>query len=263
MQQKVIPLKEHRREQRTARQQLLEVAAQQARVQGLSVVEYLRQLQEQARWTKEGRAVQTPTVPRAPKEKHAYLTKREVEAFFTQIVDLRDRALFGTIYYLGLRASEAGLLLRDEVNLRTKRVYVRRLKGSVGGERVMTGDCQRLLQRYLAQRWDDLPYLFPSRNRRPLSRQRINALFRSYAQQAGLPLHKHHVHCLRHSIATHMVDAGRSLEEVQDHLGHKSIRSTQVHAKISDARRERVAVALELAPEVTKIGHWRKLHRGQ
>jgi integrase len=60
-----------------------------------------------------------------------------------------------------------------------------------------------------------------------------------------------------------MVDAGRSLEEVQDHLGHKSIRSTQVHAKISDARRERVAVALELAPEVTKIGHWRKLHRGQ
>ena len=58
-----------------------------------------------------------------------------------------------------------------------------------------------------------------------------------------------------------MVDAGRSLEEVQDHLGHKSIRSTQVYAKISDTRRERVVVALELAPEVAKIGHRRKHHR--
>lgn len=249
-----IPLRERQRENRTARKHLLDVAAQQAREQGLSVVEYLRQLQEQAKRTGEGRAAQPPAVPRTPKEKYAYLTKREVEAVFEQIEDLRDRALFGTIYYLGLRASEAGLLLRDEVNLRTKRVYVRRLKGSVGGERVMTGDCRRLLQRYLAQRWDGLPYLFPSRNRRPLSRQRIDALYRGYAKQAGLPPHKLHVHCLRHSIATHMLDAGRSLEEVQDHLGHKSIHSTQVYAKISDARRERVAIALELAPEVAKLG---------
>lgn len=252
MQGRVIPLKERQWANRTARQQLLDVAAQHARVQGVSVVEYLRQLQEQARRKEKGRDVQTPL--RAPKEKYAYLTKREVDALFEHIADLRDRTLFGTIYYLGLRASEAGLLLRDEVNLRTKRVYVRRLKGSTGGERVMTGDCRRLLQRYLAQRWDDLPYLFPSRNHRPLSRQRIDALYRSYARRAGLPPYKQHVHCLRHSIATHMLDAGRSLEEVQDHLGHKSIRSTQVYAKISDARRERVAVALELAPEVAKIG---------
>jgi integrase len=152
MQGRVIPLKDRRRENRTARQQLLDVAAQQARVQGLGVIEYLRQLQDQARRTEEGQAGQPPPLPRAPKEKYAYLTKREVEALFEQITELRDRALFGTIYYLGLRASEASLLLRDEVNLRTKRVYVRRLKGSVGGERVMTGDCRRLLQRYLAQR---------------------------------------------------------------------------------------------------------------
>jgi len=144
-----------------------------------------------------------------------------VEVFFEQVNDMRDRALFGTIYYLGLRASEAGLLLRDEVNLRARRVCVPRLKGSMGGEKVLTGDSRRLLQRYLARRRDDLPYLFPSRNRRPMSRQRIDALYRGYAKQAGLPAHKQHVHCLRHSIATHMLDAGRSLEEVQDHLGHK------------------------------------------
>lgn len=71
--------------------------------------------------------------------------------------------------------------------------------------------------------------------------------------RAGLPLHKRHSHCLRHSIATHLIDAGQSLEYVQDHLGHRSIQSTQVYAKISDAKRERVAVQVELSREVAKI----------
>ena len=54
------------------------------------------------------------------------------------------------------------------------------------------------------------------------------------------------------------MDAGQSLEYVQDHLGHRSIQSTQVYAKISDARRERVAAQIEMAREVAKIKPKRK-----
>ena len=79
-------------------------------------------------------------------------------------------------------------------------------------------------------------------------------MFRHYARQAGLPPHKRHSHCLRHSIATHLLDAGQTLEYVQDHLGHRSIKSTGVYAKISDAKRERVAAQTQLAREVAKIG---------
>src|SRR3989442_13756459 len=118
----------------------------------------------------------------------------------------------------------------------------------------MTAACRRLLQTSLQSRRDPLPYLFPSRNARPISRKRIDALFRQHATQAGLPPHKRHSHCLRHSIATHLLDAGQSLEYVQDHLGHKSIKSTGVYAKISDSKRERVAAQIELAHEVAKIG---------
>src|SRR5262249_38110208 len=117
----------------------------------------------------------------------------------------------------------------------------------------------RWLQRYLQSRRDALPYLFPSRNTRSISRKRIDALYRHYATQAGLPPHKRHSHCLRHSIATHLLDAGQSLEYVQDHLGHRSIQSTGVYAKISDAKRERVAAQLERAREVAKI----KMRRAQ
>ena len=86
------------------------------------------------------------------------------------------------MYYFGLRASEVGLLLREHVNLRTRRIYIPRLKGGIPGEKVMTADCRRLLQSYRQSRRDALPYLFPSRNARPISRKRIDALFRHYAR---------------------------------------------------------------------------------
>jgi site-specific recombinase XerD len=243
----VVPLKARHG---TAREQLLALAQHQARVQGKSLAQYLKELHLQVEHTA---TKSQPVPPRVPREKYTYLMRREVELFFAQITELRDRALFGAMYYFGLRASEVGLLLQEHVNFRTRRIYIPRLKGGIPGEKVMTADCRRLLQRYLQSRRDALPYLFPSRNTRPISRKRIDALYRHYATQAGLPPHKRHSHCLRHSIATHLLDAGQSLEYVQDHLGHRSIQSTGVYAKISDAKRERVAAYLELSREVAKI----------
>jgi len=246
----VVPL---RATKGTAREQLLAMVQHQAQVQGKNVAQYLRELQTQVERNGEGRRVLQTVTSLVHREKYTYLTKREVDLLFEQITDLRDRALFGAMYYFGLRASEVGLLLREYVNFRTRRIYIPRLKGGVPGEKVMTADCRRLLQNYLQSRRDSLPYLFTSRNNQPISRKRIDSLFRHYATRAGMPPHKRHSHCLRHSIATHLIDAGQSLEYVQDHLGHRSIQSTGVYAKISDARRERVAAQIELAREVAKI----------
>jgi type 1 fimbriae regulatory protein FimB len=251
----VVPLRERKG---TAREQLLEMVGHQARIQGKSLAQYLKELHTQAERQNKEHAPPQPVVPRYPREKYVYLTRREVDLLFEQITNLRDRALFGAMYYFGLRASETGLLLREHVNFRTRRIYVPRLKGGIPGEKVMTADCRRLLQSYLQGRRDLMPYLFPSRNSRPISRKRIDALFRLYAKQAGLPPHKRHSHCLRHSIATHLIDAGQPLEYVQDHLGHRSIKSTGVYAKISDAKRERVAYQIELSQEVAKIKLKRK-----
>src|SRR5713226_7661817 len=143
----------------TAREQLLELAQHQARVQGKSLLHYLKELQAQVEHTSAAPKLQLVT-PRVPREKYTYLTRREVELFFDQLTDLRDRALFGAMYYFGLRASEVGLLLQEYVNFRTRRIYIPRLKGGIPGEKVMTADCRRLLQSYLQSRRDALPYVF-------------------------------------------------------------------------------------------------------
>src|SRR5262249_44439357 len=131
----------------TAREQLLAMVQHQARIQGKSVAQYLRELQTHIERDGGGRSVPPPVPARVPRERYTYLTTREVDLLFAQITDLRDCALFGTMYYFGLRASEVGLLLREYVNFRTRRIYIPRLKGGVPGETVMTAGCRRLWQR--------------------------------------------------------------------------------------------------------------------
>ena len=235
---------------RNREEKLLQLAAQQAARQGKSVARYLRDLQAEAARQEQATVRGKQLRQRAPREKYVTLTRREVERLFAQITDERDRALFAAMYYFGLRASEVGLLRRDHVDFRTRRIHIPRLKGGLAGEKAMTAEYLGLLRAYIATRSDTLPYLFPSRNARPVSRQRIDRLFRMYAEQAKLPSYKQHSHCLRHSVAAHLLEAGHSLEEVQAHLGHKSIHSTVVYTQVSTVRRRLPTVRVKL-PSIT------------
>ena len=76
-----------------AREQLLELAAHQARVQGKSLAQYLRELQAQIERKGEGGTAPRPVPARVPREQYVYLTRREVELFFDQITALRVRRL--------------------------------------------------------------------------------------------------------------------------------------------------------------------------
>ncbi len=105
----------------TATEQLLQLVSDQAQLQGKSLAQYLRELQSLVGQKREGSSMPRSSTPRFPRQKYVYLTRREVELFFEQVTDLRDRALFGCIYHFGLRASEVDLLLRERVNFCTRR----------------------------------------------------------------------------------------------------------------------------------------------
>ena len=62
-----------------------------------------------------------------------------------------------------------------------------------------------------------------------------------YAERAGIPASKRHFHVLKHSIATHLLDAGADLRLVQDWIGHASIRNTVVYAQLMSRRRDEEA----------------------
>ena len=123
------------------------------------------------------------------------------------------------------------------MRLKENRLYVTRLKGGRTGEYLITEREVRALKSYLRQRgWLPGP-LFPSRNRRPISRRRLDELMKFYGERAGLSPEKQHFHCMRHTCATRLLDQGVRVEEVQDILGHEDIRNTMIYAKITNVHR--------------------------
>jgi len=67
-----------------------------------------------------------------------------------------------------------------------------------------------------------------------------------YGRRAGLPESKRHFHCLRHSAGTLLAEKA-SVEEVQDHLGHRDIRSTMRYVKVRNKRRDDLGEKLRTA----------------
>ena len=184
------------------------------------------------------------------KRRIKYLNRDQTAQFFSVVCDLRDRALFAVIYHYGLRVSEATLLQLSDVDLERGRITISRLKSGLGGERPLFSNTGELLKSYLEVRLPTGSALFTGRQG-DLKRSRIQQLFRRYAEETGLESFS--VHCLRHSIATHLLEAGQGIEYVRDHLGHVNIQSTIIYAEITNQWREQIFQRLERSSEIVKV----------
>ncbi|MBU1700301.1 MAG: tyrosine-type recombinase/integrase [Candidatus Eisenbacteria bacterium] len=183
-----------------------------------------------------------------------YLTQNDIRAFFGVIQDPRDRALFAVIYHYGLRVSEVGLLERDDIDLERGRIVVKRVKGGLWAERPLFSATRALLEVHFSRPGvNGHTALFPGRLD-ALKKRQIQALFARYRDAACIP-RRLTCHSLRHAIATHLLDAGVSLEFVQDHLGHRSIKSTSIYARITDQHRTAIFRELEASPWIVHPGH--------
>lgn len=179
-----------------------------------------------------------------------YLTQDELGRFRKAVVagdSPRDVALFGLMYRFGLRASEATMLLLEDLDLARGRIRIRRAKGGDTKEYPMPRDLVPVLRRYLRRRDDKGPFLFTGResnNQHGVKVLTVQRLFKQYARAAGLPPSVAS-HSLRHSIAVHSLEEGFGLEYVADLLGHTSIRSSAIYAKVTTPARDEMMRRLD------------------
>lgn len=172
-----------------------------------------------------------------------FLSEDELKRLFKAIAkegNKRDKAIFLTGYRHGLRASEIGLLQVSDVDFNKMRLQIRRLKNSYPSVNAIQSDEARALKAYLKGRDSDSPYLFLSNRGLPISRQMLDVLMKKYGEQANIPIDKRHFHALKHSIATHLLDAGADIKFVQDWLGHANIQNTVIYTHlVSSSRAEK------------------------
>jgi len=173
--------------------------------------------------------------PRLEKNLPEVLSAKEVEALLSASDDssagIRDKAILELLYATGMRVSELAGLKTEDVNLDENLL---RVKGKGNKERLIPfGEpAARAVRNYLKIRPAVCENLFLSRQKKFLSRQSIWKIIRKAARTAGLSKNIY-PHILRHSFATHMLNGGAGLREVQKLLGHANISTTQVYTHVT------------------------------
>ncbi|MCB1793668.1 MAG: tyrosine-type recombinase/integrase [Candidatus Competibacteraceae bacterium] len=136
----------------------------------------------------------------------------------------------------GLRVSEAIGLRRADVDLKTARIWIQRLKNGLSVEHPIAGDELRAIKRYLSTRSDSLPWLFLSERNQPMTRQSVNYLMNTAAQRAKLGAV--HPHMLRHTCGFYLANQGYDLRLIQDYLGHRDPKHTVHYTRVAGVRFE-------------------------
>lgn len=203
----------------------------------------------------EGNPARTVRAPKAAKHLPLHLSRDQVERLFNAAEGraleggfhgVRNHAIIELFYSSGLRLSELQGLNVADVDLVAQRV---RVLGKGRKERIVPlgGVATRALRRYDPRREGvlgassrpDRRALFIGGSGRRLTSRQIQNIVRGFLDQvsegAGLSTHS-----VRHSFATHLVDAGADLIAVKELLGHASLSTTQVYTHTSAERLKRV-----------------------
>ena len=176
----------------------------------------------------------------------AVLSLEEVRWLLKVATPLNNQIYFTTVYSLGLRLHEALYLQVTDIDSHRMLVHVHRGKGAKDRYVPLPEDTLALLRTY----WKtprNQTWLFPATGRDqqqhahaalPMSRNSVQGAFRKAKQRAGISKTGLAIHSLRHSYATHLLEAGVNLRLIQLYLGHTRLETTMVYLHLTQKGHE-------------------------
>jgi site-specific recombinase XerD len=171
------------------------------------------------------------TLPRA-------IAPKDVRRLLSVIHNTRDRALTLLLLRTGIRIGEALGLTLNDLDLRDRKVHLYQgEKNSQGRVVYVSDDALFALRRWLKRRDPEKQFLFYGLKDRPLCYSAALSRFKKYLTRAKLTEKGYTVHCLRHTMASELLNAGMRLEVLQQLLGHQDIEVTRRYARLTDSTR--------------------------
>lgn len=184
-------------------------------------------------------------IPRQESKLPVVLTRSEVARLLATPKRIKTRALLTTCYATGLRVSELVSLQLNDIDSQRMVIRVHQAKGRKDRHAPLSPRLLDLLREY----WKDRRprhYLFPGRDpKRPLESQTVQHNLRKATRQARIEK-RITPHVLRHTFATHLLEAGVDLRTIQVVLGHRSLRSTSLYTHISVQNIRKVSMSIDL-----------------
>jgi integrase/recombinase XerD len=179
--------------------------------------------------------------PKIPKNVPVVLSRDEIKKLLASATNKKHRLIIELLYSSGLRLSECVNLNVEDLELDEKIGWVRQGKGGKDRFFILSEKVSKKLQKYIGDRRRGL--VFTGRNG-TLSKRTIQKIVKGTAEKAGLKKNVH-VHTLRHSFATHLLEAGVDIRKIQELLGHSDLSTTQIYAHVSSKELRKIKSPLD------------------
>jgi len=186
--------------------------------------------------------------PKAKRTLPVVLDLSEIKAMLSVMENLKHRALLTITYSAGLRVSEAAKLKVTDIDSKRMMVRVKQGKGRKDRYSILSKAALEVLRLYWRQ-YRPKEWLFEGQKEGAhLCYTSIRQIFVEAMKRAGITKPAN-PHTLRHSFATHLIEAGTSLHHVQLLLGHRSPTTTTVYLHVSKMNLAQVCSPLDSIPE--------------
>lgn len=174
------------------------------------------------------------------------LDRTEIEALFSVTKNLKHKAILMITYSSGLRLAETSHLKVTDID--SKRMMVR-VTGKGGKDRysILSSVALETLRQYY-RKYRPKDWLFEGqRAGNSITARTVERIFEIAKDRAGITKPAT-LHTLRHSFATHLLEAGTELHHIQLLLGHKSPKTTTIYLHVSNRALSRITSPLDLPP---------------
>lgn len=170
--------------------------------------------------------------PKIEKTLPTVLTKKEVLNLFKATNNFKSRLILKLLYSSGLRVSELTMLRYEDIHFDEKTGLVRQGKGKKDRVFILSQEVINDLKTFQTKQNKDKGYIFTNNKNLPISTRNIQKLIKNSAKKANINKNVT-PHKLRHSFATHLLEAGTDIRMIQELLGHSNLQTTQIYTHIS------------------------------
>ncbi|MGC4023244.1 MAG: tyrosine-type recombinase/integrase [Cyclobacteriaceae bacterium] len=159
------------------------------------------------------------------------LSQEEITSLFSVIRNIKHKAMLMMIYSAGLRRGELLRLRKSDVDFYRKVVFIKGSKGRKDRQSLLARSLEPILQEYLEQ-YKPQYWMFEGEKGGMYGERSIGRVLESYCTKANISK-EITLHTLRHSFATHLLEAGTSTRYIQELLGHESPLTTEIYTHVS------------------------------
>jgi integrase/recombinase XerD len=169
--------------------------------------------------------------PKKPFQLPKVISSEEVAQIINATNNLKHKCMLSIIYSGGLRRGELLNLTITDIDSKRMLILIRQGKGMKDRVVPLSLVVLEMLRTYYTA-YKPKQYLFEGKNGGRYSERSINLVFKKAVRVSGIKK-LINLHILRHSYATHLMEAGTNLRYIQELLGHKSSRTTQIYTHVS------------------------------